>query len=213
MLRSLTLTLGVLIGGNLMLTSLAQGLPDLTIDVNRLQDSLLFEKRGFGKGSCAAAEGCVLGNGKRTLMRFDLTTPNIGTADLVLGDPTANPDLFHFDACHGHYHFEGYAWYELINASGTQIITGRKQAFCLMDSEPWLPDAGPRTYTCSFQGISAGWADTYGRVLDCQWLDITGVPPGNYLLRVTVNPLQQLPESDYSNNIAIVPVTIPQRIR
>src|SRR5688572_17776507 len=177
MLRSSTLSLGVLVGCSLMFSSLAQGLPDLTIDANRLQASVIFEKKGFGKGSCAAAEGCVLGPGKRTLMRFDLTTPNIGAADLVLGNPQDNLHLFHFDSCHGHYHFEHYATYELLDSAGAQIITGRKQAFCLMDSEPISPDAGPRTYTCSYQGISAGWADTYGRVLDCQWLDVTGVPP------------------------------------
>ena len=213
MFRTGNLSLGVLIAATLMLSLRAQGLPDLTIDADRLQTSVLFEKRAFGKGSCAVAEGCVLGNGKRTLMRFDLTTPNIGAADVVLGDPADSPHLFHFDSCHGHYHFEHYATYELLDDAGTRVITGRKQAFCLMDTEPWSADAGPRTYTCSYQGISAGWADTYGRVLDCQWLDVTGVAPGNYWLRVTINPLEILLEEDYSNNVAQVRVTIPQRVR
>jgi hypothetical protein len=37
---------------------------------------------------------------------------------------------------------------------------------------------------------------------------VTGVAAGNYLLRVTLNPEGRLAESDYTNNVAVVPVTI-----
>lgn len=60
----------------------------------------------------------------------------------------------------------------------------------------------PRTgYTCLNQGISRGWADVYGRFLPCQWLDVTGLAPGDYTLRIVVNPLQTLVESDPTNNV------------
>jgi hypothetical protein len=53
--------------------------------------------------------------------------------------------------------------------------------------------------------------------LDCQWIDVTGVPPGNYLLRVTINGGPNgshiFAESDYTDNIATVPVTIPKRFQ
>jgi hypothetical protein len=51
--------------------------------------------------------------------------------------------------------------------------------------------------------------------LPCQWIDITGVPPGDYTLRITLNqprPDTALPilnERDYSNNIAEVVVVVP----
>ena len=42
-------------------------------------------------------------------------------------------------------------------------------------------------YDCDFQGISQGWSDSYGSGLDCQWVDITGVPEGDYLLEIRIN--------------------------
>ena len=70
------------------------------------------------------------------------------------------------------------------------IAAGHKQAFCLVDIENWAwPELGngDPTYTCINQGISVGWLDVYDRFLDCQWIDVTGVPYGDYTLRIEVN--------------------------
>ncbi len=181
-------------------------LPDLTIDGDRLASSVVIRTKVFKSDDCVVVEGCAF-EGKRKLMRFDVATPNIGTADLFLGDPAHNP-LFEWSPCHGHYHFSGYAKYELLNSLGTTILIGRKQAFCLEDFARYDPNAGPPKYNCSYQGISVGWQDIYGSYLDCQWLDITGIPSGNYMLRVTINPERLITESNYDNNSATVPVTI-----
>jgi hypothetical protein len=45
--------------------------------------------------------------------------------------------------------------------------------------------------------------------LDCQWVDVTNVPAGNYFLEITVNPDQILLESNYGNNTSTIPVTLP----
>ena len=196
------------------LAAVAQiGLPDLTIDAARLQSSLEIKTSPFRTNDCAVAEGCVDGKGKRTLLRFDVATPNIGTADLVLGDPRSNTNIFEFSPCHGHYHFTGYASYELLTTNDSSVITGRKQAFCLEDFARYSITAGPAKFTCSYQGISVGWQDIYGSYLDCQWLDITGVLPGDYVLRVTINPEQRLIESNYSNNTATATVRIAPKGR
>jgi hypothetical protein len=80
---------------------------------------------------------------------------------------------------------------------------GHKQGFCLRDTNC----AAPR-YTCTDQGITAGCADTYGSTLGCQYLDVTGVPAGNYTLRVSMDPFGRVPELNENNNVATVPVTI-----
>lgn len=196
------------------LWALPVALPDLTIDKNLLQSSIVFKSAKFRSGDCAIVEGCVGASGRRKLMKFDVSIPNIGTADLILGNPEdpANAELFQFSPCHGHYHLTGFASYELINQNNAVVLTGRKQAFCLEDFSKVANNAGPPKYTCSNQGIQVGWSDIYGAYLDCQWLDVTNVAPGNYRLKVTINAnpnlSTKLTESNYDNNSAIVPVTI-----
>lgn len=191
----------------------AEDLPDLIIDEKLLESSVVYELKNFKSKDCAVVEGAVDSIGKRKLLRFSVRTPNVGKADLVLGKPQLRPDLFMFSPCHGHYHFDGYALYELLNVNTqNQVIKGRKQAFCLEDYDKWDLSVGEGKYTCTNQGISVGWADTYGSYLTGQWLDITDITPGNYLLRVTVNPERALKESNYDNNQDTVAVTIPTKI-
>ena len=198
-------------------------LPDLTIDADRLAASIDFKTQNFRPTDCALAEEdlCVGASGKRSLLRFDVAIPNIGNADFFLGSPTNNA-LFVYSPCHHHYHLIGFARYELFDTNQAVVLTGRKQAFCLEDFERYSSSAGPAKYTCGFQGITVGWQDVYGKYLDCQWLDVTGIPDGNYFLRVTVNARAKadadsgrrnqidahLLESDYSNNTATVPLRI-----
>src|SRR5437879_9345422 len=53
-------------------------LPDLIVDRNRLKADLLVSEETFDASSCAVVEGCVAKKGKRTLLRFSVSTPNIG---------------------------------------------------------------------------------------------------------------------------------------
>ena len=90
------------------------------------------------------------------------------------------------------------------------VLVGRKVGFCIEDVARWSPTAPSRLkYTCSNNGLQAGWADVYSQNLDCQFIDITGVPSGNYYLQMTVNPDALLTEADLGNNTALVPVNIP----
>jgi len=182
-------------------------LPDLSIDEAMMQASARIVRQTFSDSSCSLMEGCLGASGQRKLLKFDLGTPNLGEGDLFLGDPN-DSDLFEWSSCHDHFHFKGYASYELLDANDQVVGTGEKQAFCLLDFSPWSPNAPNGQYHCGFQGISRGWSDIYSSELPCQWIDITDVPAGSYTLLAHVNFDQILAESDYSNNVAMVPLVI-----
>jgi lysyl oxidase len=165
--------------------------------------------------SCILLEGCVDANGPRTILRFTLDTPNVGSRDLVLGVPANEPEIFHYSDCHMHYHFDEYARYELRSMVDDSLVAmGHKQAFCLLDWISWAWPLVPGQFDCANQGISRGFSDRYEDDLPCQWVDITDVAPGDYLLRASLNnprPEHALPllvERDYTNNTVEVPVTI-----
>ena len=161
----------------------------------------------FSSSSCAVVEGLVQA-GTRKLLRFSTETRNQGTADIHLGNPATNPQ-FVWAPCHGHYHFNNYANYRLLDGNGQQVAAGLKIGFCLLDSIRWDANApSGAKYDCGNQGIQQGWGDVYDSTLDGQWIDITGVPDGNYTLEMEVNPERRLPESNYDNNITRIPITI-----
>jgi hypothetical protein len=78
--------------------------------------NVCFAKENIGH-VCSAEEGNVT-PGVRRIVRFTVMTPNIGSADINLGDPNkhiaANDGLYEFASCHNHYHFRHYATYELV---------------------------------------------------------------------------------------------------
>lgn len=168
----------------------------------------------FSSGNCQVLEGCAVA-GTRKLIRFNMETRNIGSADLVIGNPATN-SLFYFASCHSHYHFESFAQYTLLDTNynpvllDTNVVVGRKVGFAIIDVARWLPSApSALKYAGNNNGIQAGWADVYTQDLDCQFIDITGVPAGEYFLQLTVNPDGLLAEADLLNNTTYVPVTIP----
>jgi Lysyl oxidase len=225
-------------------------LPDLIVRSDVLRNHWLVRVEDLPANFCSVEEGGIE-PGERRLLRFTVTTPNIGTADINVGDPNdhiaADDGLFELASCHNHYHFRHYATYELFDEDGNQWKAA-KRGFCMLDTDPnpqWLdgPVPGPGEFrNCGavgipgHQGISAGWSDTYNLHLGGQYFVLDGgdgqpaVPPGRYLIRITVNPpfvagggepcpftdtqgfCHQLPELDYTNNIGEVWIDIPNRV-
>ena len=192
--------------GLTLLASEVIPVPDLVAWQDTLQPYITTET--FAPDDCTVIEGHGLA-GERRLLRFSTESRNIGGADLVIGDPTNNPN-FEYHPCHAHYHFLGFARYRLLDAQGGVAALGRKISFCLEDILQWDSKAAPDSkFSCEFQGIQAGWSDIYDSGLEGQWVDITGVAAGDYTLEVTMNPDHILLESDYTNNVTTIPVTIP----
>jgi hypothetical protein len=129
--------------------------------------------------------------------------------------PANLPDLFHYSECHSHYHFDQFATFELRDGAGMVVASGFKPGFCLLDSYSWAWPNTPGHYDCANQGISRGHADIYESDLPCQWIDVTGVPPGDYTIWAALNQpradsaMPMLVERDYENNMVEVPVTLP----
>ena len=201
--------------------------PNMVLDVARMRSSARFSTGIYHEpgraplldstiptsGTCVLHpdEACVGGPGIRKLLRFDVLVHNRGDEDLVVGTPKERPDFFVYSGCHRHYHFRGAARYELLDADGGVVRTGRKQGFCLEDTLPSQLGAGtpPKRYTCANQGVQVGWADWYPGTLDCQWIDVTDVPPGDYLLHVFWNPDRLMPETTLDDNAGTIEITIP----
>ena len=189
------------------------GLPDLVVDAKSTQNNWLVRVENLPANFCSVIEGGVT-PGERTLLRFTVTTPNIGDADVFVGSPLKHMDpngdgdfsdqdgLFEFASCHNHFHFQHYATYKLIDASG-QTWRSAKAGFCMLDTDPFNVGTGDGTWnyrSCGtatrdgFQGITDGWADTYIWFLAGQYFVLDGgdgqepVPPGNYFIEVEVNP-------------------------
>ncbi|PWT94453.1 MAG: hypothetical protein C5B55_02750 [Blastocatellia bacterium] len=227
--------------------------PDLIVDQKRLLQNWVVRVEKLPANACSVQEGGIT-PGEHPLLRFTVSTPNIGTADLTLGDPNAHvaagDGLYEYATCHRHYHFRHYTLYELIDPATGYTWRAAKRGFCMIDVEKYQAYPGPanndRNYlSCGApatatepqitgnQGISRGWADTYVWKLAGQFFVLDGgdgqppVPPGNYILRITVNPpfvaapgepcpqidpsgfCHQLPELDYGNNVSEIEITIP----
>ena len=161
----------------------------------------------FTAEDCEVQENMIAA-GTHRLLRFSTESRNIGGNDVVMGKPEGNPN-FEFQECHGHYHFKGFAAYALKDRMGSVVAQGRKVSFCLEDVQRWDPNASrDYKFTCEDQGIQDGWSDIYDGGLPGQWIDITGIAAGDYDLEITINPDHVIDEADYSNNTAVVPVTI-----
>ena len=127
---------------------------------------------------------------------------------------------------HSHWHVLGFERYELRAADGTELLASdRKTGFCLGDrydanSETRLenePDRAVWTRECGrggkgllavSEGISPGYGDDYVPRLEGQYVDVTDVRPGRYLLVHRVNPERALRESNYENNAASLLLTL-----
>ena len=187
------------------------GKPDLTVDPQRFVSQMEIVDRYFDPTDCAIAEGVVGGSGYRRLLRFDTVVMNRGDGDIIVGDrsdPT-NPyaPWFVFHACHGHYHILHFSVYELFQLDGvTKVTAGTKQGFCFEDSLKYENNKS-NGYDCGFQGITSGWGDWYYKQLVGQWIDITGVPEGDYIVRISINqgtsgvPIFDEGENRYANII------------
>jgi hypothetical protein len=167
---TIVLTLGIAISlqkarANSATGTAAAGKPDLIVDQKRLLQNWVVRDEKLPASFCSVEEDGIT-PGEHTLLRFTVSTPNIGTADVNLGDPNVHV------------------------ANNDGLLGGQ---YFVLDGGDGQPP----------------------------------VPPGDYVIRITVNPpfvaalgepcpnldpsgfCHQLPELDYTNNISEIAITIP----
>jgi hypothetical protein len=57
-------------------------------------------------------------------------------------------------------------------------------------------------------GISVGWADVYNWFLADQYIEISGVPDGVYVLETVANPARTVHETTFDDNSARVTIRL-----
>ncbi|XP_041848222.1 lysyl oxidase homolog 1 isoform X2 [Melanotaenia boesemani] len=186
-----------------------RGLPDLVPDPHYVQASTYIQRAHMYSLRCAAEEKCLSSTAYstdtsdydvRVLLRFPQRVKNKGTADFM---PNRPHHTWEWHSCHQHYHsMDEFSHYDLLEVStGRKVAEGHKASFCLEDT---TCDFGHlKRYACTShtQGLSPGCYDTYNADIDCQWIDITDIKPGNYILKLQVNPKFLVLESDFTNNV------------
>ncbi len=201
-------------------------LPDLIVNPARLMDHefvkdivpgrihirLSNSTPNIGAGELRVVEGPIIGDEQTIFQAIE---------QLPVGSPARLREAgqFVFHGTHGHFHVDDWAQYRIRevlpgDGVGAILFEGVKTSFCLVDSAAYAGfggTLGPRTFlTCNDneQGIAVGWEDIYFKNLPDQWIDITGLTPGEYWLESEVDPEDHFLELDETNNVDRIKLVI-----
>jgi hypothetical protein len=130
-----------------------------------------------------------------------------------------------FHPSHDHYHYQQFAQARLWNADehgkrvgSAPVRTGQKVSFCIIDViiDAWGEKGDiPRSYRVPrcleptefdeafsyiVSGITRGWADTYNWFLPDQYIEVSGLPDGHYIIESIADPENGILELDETNN-------------
>jgi Lysyl oxidase len=135
---------------------------------------------------------------------------------------------------HDHFHYTSFGVSRLWATSDGQrsgaapVRSSRKVSFCIVDIElhAWAqPGNDPRAYSFPacvtpaesdgvndylIQGIGRGWIDVYDWFLPDQYVEVTGVPDGLYILDTLADPDDTIREADETNNCTSTYVRLTQ---
>lgn len=146
----------------------------------------------------------------------------------------------HLHAGHGHFHYDGFQSITLhewrSDGLGPQVATSPQKGICMVDiedrrfgedrsspNEYRVPNAcaeanrrDPADPTYPNEpfmrmGTSVGFADVYPWYLSDQYIDVSDVPDGQYIIRVAQDTRNLIQESDETNNVGYMCVQLDGR--
>jgi hypothetical protein len=171
--------------------------PDLRLEVAEPDRAVSFRQQIVIDESCEVRDGCAEETGLRSLMSVEFTLRNDGPGALELGSPW-DSEMYSYSACDQAYIPELFLA-ELRDDAGEVVARNRLATKCIETTNG--------SYDCHGQGIGVGERSKQPEGA-CDFVDITDLEAGDYMLRITVNPEQLLDESDYDNNEVELPVQL-----
>jgi hypothetical protein len=121
---------------------------------------------------------------------------------------------------HSHWHLRDLEGYVLKNQAGGISAVGEKHGFCFFDNFEWkltlpgAPSSGVYHGCGNFSdpevttGLSIGWGDRYVQKLPDQYINITGLPSGQYTVTATADVLGGFDERCEGNNSTTATIMI-----
>jgi hypothetical protein len=153
--------------------------------------------------------------GRQTVFKSD------GTKTVL---PPSGAEFYWAGDGHTHWHIRDFDLYEIYDASGQQLQTGEKHGYCFEDNTSYRGWPGSSAHpnspaspvytpalacgrdqpnaTTIMHGLSVGWGDTYPATLPDQAIDVTGLPDGDYTVKVTADWQNLWQETNESNQSA-----------
>jgi hypothetical protein len=156
---------------------------------------------------------------------FDVVQRIYGT-DGSTALPTPGVSLAFGGDGHNHWHINNLESYDLKRLdNGVKVGTAAKSGFCFFDTTAYrtsLPGAPASAFyrttnACAYNnssatsvtmGISVGWGDRYASTLPDQYIDITNLSPGKYRLEAKADPFNWFAETNESNNLTWVDLSV-----
>jgi len=126
---------------------------------------------------------------------------------------------------HNHWHVEGLQDWSIasVNDRATPLRSGAKTGFCFWDNYDYTA-TGPVVYHPSTtsaciqrgdgtvpMGLSVGWGDEYPSGIAFQYIDITGLPNGEYLVTLETDLDNEFVEADEGNNTGWATIRISRK--
>ncbi len=204
-----------------LLPDLDQEAPSKLVVTEATRAGLPVHRLGFASAVVNIGSGPLIVDGSRRAfragpMRADQIVRRAdGSTRVVPGVATLR---YVRSADHAHWHLVPFERYELRRVgTSASAVRDVKTGFCLgdrYDSKRSLPGKPPEKVfrgRCGLrsphllrvrQGISVGYGDDYDPTLEGQYVELTGLPGGRYVLVHKVNGDRRLLERDYSNNAA-----------